>query len=149
MWPCWRCQQHERWDLWDSSTTSSGVVTYPYLKNTRGQRSSKGIEKHKVMQSIHTLLQEQWTLKACSVLVQLPFKSLGSVRFFERTLLRSPRLHLFDQKYSKNRIIVKYYWNLKYFFSTNSFFNVINLCENFFYSGFFLSKEHSKEQNFF
>ncbi len=34
------------------------------------------------------------------------------------SLLCSPRLNLFDQKYSKNRIIVKYYYNLKYMFST-------------------------------
>ncbi len=31
---------------------------------------------------------------------------------FERRLFCSPRLHLFDQKYSKNRN-VKYYYNLK------------------------------------
>ncbi len=31
---------------------------------------------------------------------------------FEKSLLCSPRLHLFDQKYSKNSNIVKYYYNL-------------------------------------
>ncbi len=71
----------------NSSTTSSGVVTYPYLKNTRGQRSSKGIEKHKVMQSIHTLLEEQWTLKACSVLVQLPVQKFGVGKVFWKNSL--------------------------------------------------------------
>ncbi len=43
-------------------------------------------------------------------------KSLGMVRFlhvFERGLLCSKRLHLFDKKYSKNYDIVKYYYNLK------------------------------------
>ncbi len=30
-----------------------------------------------------------------------------------KSVLRSPRLHLFDQKYSKNSNIVKYYYNLK------------------------------------
>ncbi len=42
----------------------------------------------------------------------LPFKYLGSARFFERSLFCSPRLHLFDQKYNKNGNVVKYY-NLK------------------------------------
>jgi len=40
----------------------------------------------------------------------LQFKRLGSLRFLnvsERGLLWSPRLHLFIQKYSKNRNIVK------------------------------------------
>ncbi len=32
---------------------------------------------------------------------------------FERSLLCSPKLHLFDQKYNKNSNIVKYYYNLK------------------------------------
>ncbi len=31
-------------------------------------------------------------------------------KFFERIVLCSPRLHLFDQKYSN---IVKYYYNIK------------------------------------
>ncbi len=31
---------------------------------------------------------------------------------FERSLLCSPMVHLFDQKYSKNSSIVKYYYNL-------------------------------------
>ncbi len=33
--------------------------------------------------------------------------------FFEKSLLYSTRLHLFDQKYSKNSDIVKYYNNWK------------------------------------
>jgi len=44
------------------------------------------------------------------------FKSLLSGRFFhvfERSLFCSPRLHLFDKKYSKNCNIVKYFYNLK------------------------------------
>ncbi len=39
------------------------------------------------------------------------FKSLGSLRFFIylfESVLCSPRMHLFDQKYSKNSTIVKY-----------------------------------------
>ncbi len=45
----------------------------------------------------------------------LPFKSLESVRFFERCLLFSPKLHLFDQKHCKNgKVIVKYYYKLKW-----------------------------------
>jgi len=34
---------------------------------------------------------------------------------FERNLLCSPRLHLFEQKYSKDSNIVKYYCNLNCF----------------------------------
>jgi len=34
------------------------------------------------------------------------FKSLGSVQVFERTILCSPRMELFDQKYSKNSEIL-------------------------------------------
>ncbi len=34
------------------------------------------------------------------------------VRFLKEVLC-SPRLHLFDRKYSKNSNIVKYYYNLK------------------------------------
>ncbi len=44
----------------------------------------------------------------------LPVKSLEWFRFFF-----SPRLPLFDQKYSKNSNIVKYYYNLKELFSVN------------------------------
>ncbi len=43
----------------------------------------------------------------------LPVKSLGSVTFLEIKSHCLPRLHLFDQKYSKNSKIVKYYYNLK------------------------------------
>ncbi len=32
---------------------------------------------------------------------------------YERSLLFSPMLHLFDQKHSINNTIVKYYYNLK------------------------------------
>ncbi len=32
---------------------------------------------------------------------------------FERNLLSSPRLHLFDQKYSNQHNIMKYYYNLR------------------------------------
>ncbi len=54
----------------------------------------------------------------CYIIVKyytVPFKSFVSVRFlqvFERSLLW-PRLHLFDQKYSKNSNIVKYDYHLK------------------------------------
>jgi len=41
---------------------------------------------------------------------------------FERSPICSPRLHLFDQKYSKNSIIVKYYYNLKQLFSILIYF---------------------------
>jgi len=49
----------------------------------------------------------------------LLFKILGSVRFFnvfERSLVYSPRLQLFDPKLKK-KTILKYYYNLKYFVS--------------------------------
>ncbi len=32
--------------------------------------------------------------------------------FLKKNILYLPRLHLFDQKYSKNSNIVKYYYNL-------------------------------------
>ncbi len=35
------------------------------------------------------------------------------IKFFERSLFWSTRLHLFDQKYSKNSNIIIYYYNLK------------------------------------
>ncbi len=41
---------------------------------------------------------------------------------FERSLLCSPRLHLFDQKYIKNSNMVKYYYNFKQLFSICIFF---------------------------
>ncbi len=47
---------------------------------------------------------------------ELPFKSLRLLqRFnvFQRSLLCSPRLHLFDQKHSQNRNIVTFYNNFK------------------------------------
>ncbi len=51
------------------------------------------------------------------------FKCLGSVRYFnERSLLCSPRLHLFAQKYSKNSNIVKncnHYKNVIYSYNAN------------------------------
>jgi len=37
---------------------------------------------------------------------------------FERRLLCSPRLHLFDQKYSETFNIVQYYYNLKHFITS-------------------------------
>ncbi len=40
----------------------------------------------------------------------------------ERSLLCSQKLHLFDQKYSKNSNIVKYYYNLKQQFSILIYF---------------------------
>ncbi len=49
-----------------------------------------------------------------SIFRYTPFECLGTVRFFMfLSLLCSPRLHLFDQKYSKNSNIVKYYYHLK------------------------------------
>ncbi len=42
--------------------------------------------------------------------------SLGSVRVFERSLFCSPRMHLFDQKYSENSNTVNYY---NYWFAGN------------------------------
>ncbi len=36
----------------------------------------------------------------------------------------TPTLHLFDQKYSKNSNIVKYYYNLKEKFSISVFFQM-------------------------
>ncbi len=33
-------------------------------------------------------------------------------KYFQWSLLCLPRLHLFDEKYSKNSNIVKYYYNL-------------------------------------
>ncbi len=47
--------------------------------------------------------------------LKINLKSLGSAGFlnvFKRSLC-SPRLHLFDQKYSKNSNIVEYYYYLK------------------------------------
>ncbi len=40
-------------------------------------------------------------------------KHVRFLKVFERSLLSSPRLRLFDQNYSKNCNIVKYYYNLK------------------------------------
>ncbi len=40
----------------------------------------------------------------------------------ERSLLCPQKLHLFDQKYSKNSNIVKYYYNLKQQFSILIYF---------------------------
>ncbi len=45
----------------------------------------------------------------------LQFKCLGMLRFFsffQISILCSPRVHFFDQKYSKNSNIVKYFYNL-------------------------------------
>ncbi len=44
------------------------------------------------------------------------------VRYLKKMSLKClPRLHLFDQKYSKNSNIVKYYYNLKEMFSVLTF----------------------------
>jgi len=51
----------------------------------------------------HTFCVELMIAVACSLLY---FKSLGSVQVFERTILCSPRMELFDQKYSKNSEIL-------------------------------------------
>ncbi len=49
---------------------------------------------------------------------------------FERRLFCSPSLHLFDQKYSKNIIILKYYYKLKdHFNSINIYQHLINFCD--------------------
>ncbi len=45
---------------------------------------------------------------------------------FERRLLCSPRLHLFDQKYIKNRNIVKYY-NAKDLYNLRIWCSIIQL----------------------
>ncbi len=55
----------------------------------------------------------------------LPFKSLGFGHVFGRSHLCSPWLHLFDQKYSKNSIIVK----LKTVFYFSICYNVIYVCD--------------------
>ncbi len=43
---------------------------------------------------------------------------------FFKYLLCSPRLHLFDQKYSKNKNIMKNCYNLKYLFSICIYFKI-------------------------
>ncbi len=61
------------------------------------------------MNGLSVLRRELWVEK-----VRL-FRSLIFSRFFfieRRSALCSPRLHIFDQKYSKNSNIVQYY-NLK------------------------------------
>ncbi len=42
---------------------------------------------------------------------------------FENSLLSSPRMHLFDQNYSKNSNVVKYYYNLN--ITTVFYFEII------------------------
>ncbi len=57
-----------------------------------------------------------WLLSIILLLFKFLFKSLGLVIFFmyfERSLLFTPRLDLFDQKYGKTSNIVKYYYNSK------------------------------------
>ncbi len=43
---------------------------------------------------------------------------------FLKGLLCSARLHLFDQKYSKNSIVIKYEYNLEYFLF---YFNIFDI----------------------
>ncbi len=60
---------------------------------------------------------------------RLPFKcSVRFSLFFERSPLCSSKLHLFDQKYSKNCNIVKYYYKVTVFYF-NVFSNVIYSCD--------------------
>ncbi len=72
------------------------------------------------------------------ILLQYRSKVLGWYDFFcnvfERILLYSQRLHLFDQQYSKNSNILKYCYNLKNYFSILIYF------ETFF---FWLQSDHS------
>ncbi len=55
-------------------------------------------------------------------------KSLGLVRFFivvfKRSLLCSPRVHLFNQKYSEHSNIVNYYYNLNNCFYFNIYYKM-------------------------
>ncbi len=43
----------------------------------------------------------------------------------QTSILCSPMLHIFDQKYSKNSNIVKYYYNVKELFSEFEYFNIL------------------------
>ncbi len=61
----------------------------------------------------------EWSLFHGDIYTSI-YSILRTVRIlnvFDINLIRSPRLHLFDEKYSKNSNIVKYYYNLKWPFS--------------------------------
>ncbi len=53
-------------------------------------------------------MEKETTKDDQNSIYKLLFKVLGSV-----SVSYSPRLHLFDQKYSQNSNVVKYYYNLK------------------------------------
>ncbi len=57
---------------------------------------------------IYTYLYQLFFVKICICIFTIQ-KGKDILMFY---LFRSPRLHLFDQKYSKNSNIVKYYYNL-------------------------------------
>ncbi len=53
---------------------------------------------------------------------------------FERRLLCSPSLYLFDQKYSRNSDIVKHYYNLKCLFSILIYFETKRIEKSWLFS---------------
>jgi len=69
----------------------------------------------------------QHTEGQCSCFTYTTVQVWCQFNVFKRSLLSSPRLHLFDQKYSKNSNIVKYYYHLKELFSICKYFSKCNL----------------------
>ncbi len=53
-----------------------------------------------------------WGLLKCRHYTVQKFEIFKNCYVFERSLLCSTRLHLFEQKYSKNSNILKYYYHL-------------------------------------
>ncbi len=128
-WSCvgwWACSWSSPalgWSQHDWPEVPLNIAPHPLLHlpppspEIQALHSSDSDEPKRSLKKTKTRQEKQWqflyTNYVWDIWYPLPFRSLGLVRLFIFNLFWSPRLHLFDQNYSKNSNIVKYYYNLK------------------------------------